>query len=148
MYCQNAVQTDITFFDSHLLFLALNEISLSKINKYSLVYMHQKDDVPDILFTADSDLSFYATPVVLKDNSLITAPHHGSSANDSAYNKVSGVNLTYVRSDRSQQIRPGKGYLKNSNRFCTICRNITQKKKVEFNLTGTMFVTSAIACKC
>jgi hypothetical protein len=148
MYCENATQTDITVFDERLFFLALYEISLSKINKYSLVYMHRKAEIPDVLFTADSDLDFYSNQVALKDNSIITSPHHGSSANDKAYQKITGANLTYVRSDRSQQSRPGKGYLNNTNRFCTVCRNITQKQKVEFNFNGTLFTTSARVCKC
>ncbi len=148
MYCENAIQTDITVFDTRLFFRALYEISLSRINKYSLVYMYRKDDVPDILFAADSDLDFYSNQVALKDNSIITSPHHGSSANDMAYPKIAGTNLTYVRSDRSQKSRPGKGYLSNKNRFCTICRNITLKQKVEFNFNGTLFVTIARACKC
>jgi len=148
MYCENGIQTDITIFDTRLLFLALYEISLSKINKCSLVYMHRKSEVPDILFTADSDLGFYQNQVVLKDNSIVTSPHHGSSANDMAYPKISGTELTYVRSDRSQQSRPGKGYLINKNRFCTICRNFTQKQKVEFVFNGTLFTTNARVCKC
>ncbi len=147
MYCENAIQTDITVFNSRLFFLALYEISLSKINKYSLVYMHRKDGVPDVLFTADSDLSFYSKQVALKDNSIVTSPHHGSSANNVAYAKITGANLTYVRSDRSQQSRPGKEYLKNKNRYCTICRNITQKQKIEFNFNG-IFTTNARVCRC
>ena len=148
MYCENAIQTDITLFERKLLFSALYNISLSKINKYSLVYMHRKNEIPDILFTADSDLSFYNNQVTLNDNSIVTSPHHGSSANDMAYPKIAGVNLTFVRSDRSQISRPGKGYLNNKNRVCTICRNITQKQKVEFNYNGTLFTTRARACKC
>ncbi|MES0488881.1 MAG: MBL fold metallo-hydrolase [Leptospirales bacterium] len=148
MYCENSLQTDITLFDRELFFLALYEISLSKINKYSLVYMHRKDEIPDVLFTADSDLNFYSNKVALKNNSIITSPHHGSSANDLAYAKITGANLTYVRSDRSQQNRPGKGYLNNQNKFCTICRNITQKQKIEFDFNGTIFTTSARVCNC
>lgn len=148
MYCENSLQTDITVFDRRLFFLALYEISLSKINIYSLVYMHRKDDFPDVLFTADSDLSFYSNQVALKVNSIVTSPHHGSSANDMAYTKITGTNLIYARSDRSQQSRPGKGYLNNKNRYCTICRNITQKQKLEFNFNGTLFTSSARVCKC
>jgi len=148
MYCENSLQTDITVFDRGLFFSALYEISLSKTNKYSLVYMHRNGDFPDVLFTADSDLSFYSNQVALKDNSIVTSPHHGSSANDTAYTKITGTNLMYARSDRSQQSRPGKGYLNNKNRYCTICRNITQKQKLEFNFNGTLFTTSARACKC
>ncbi len=148
IFCQNSIQTDITLFDSKLLFSALHAISLSKINKYSLVFLYRKEDVPDVLFTADSDLSFYSAAVTLKDNSIVTAPHHGSSANNAAYKKISGKNLTYVRSDRSQSTRPGKEYLNNKNRFCTICRNITPKKKVELTLSDAQFKTTAKLCGC
>lgn len=37
MYCENAIQTDITIFNRRQFFLALYEISLSKINKYSFI---------------------------------------------------------------------------------------------------------------
>lgn len=148
MYCENALQTDITLFDKRLFFSALYEVSLSKINKSSLVFMHRMDEVPDILFTADSDLSFYSNNVQLKDNSIITSPHHGSSANDKAYSKIIGNDLTYVRSDRSQQSRPGIGYLKNKTRFCTICRNVTRKQKIELVFNGSIFTSSARVCKC
>ena len=149
MYCENAVQTDITIFDNRLFFMALHEVSLSKINQQSLVCMHRNENEPDILFTADSDLAFYSTKVKLKDNSVVTAPHHGSSANDVAYEKILGNNLTFVRSDRSQQARPGKGYLSNNARYCTICRNFTQKQKVELNYNEENgFSSNANKCQC
>jgi hypothetical protein len=148
LYSENALQTDITLYSSKLFFLALYHLSLSDINKYSLVYLHHKENVPDILFSADSDLNFYLQPVALKDNSIITAPHHGSHNNDNAYQKISGNNLIYVRSDRSQQKRPGPGYLSQPQRYCTICRNYTFKHKVELNYNGSSFNTNAVACTC
>lgn len=110
--------------------------------------MHKKDGIPDILFTADSDLDFCSSNVLLKDNSIVTAPHHGSAANDIAYTRITGNNLIYIRSDRSQQSRPGQGYLNNKNRYCTICRNITKKQKLELHLNGALFTTNARSCKC
>lgn len=148
IYSENALQTDITLFSEQFFFQALYQITLSKINQYSLVYMYKNNDVPNVLFTADSDLMFYRNNVNLEDNSIVTAPHHGSIANDSAYAKIYGNNLIYVRSNRSQQCRPGPGYLANTNRYCTICRNITQKQKIELNLNGSKFVTNAQICKC
>lgn len=148
LYSENAIQIDITLFDSKRFFLTLYHLSLSDINKYSLVYMYQKENVPDVLFSADSDLSFYSQTVAMKDNSIVTAPHHGSSANDNAYQKISGNNLVYVRSDRSQQKRPGQGYLSQLKRYCTICRNHTLKQKVEFNYKGLSFRTRARGCTC
>lgn len=148
LYSENACQTDITLYDSKRFFLALYHLSLSDINKYSLVYMYKKENVPDILFSADSDLHFYPKQVPLKDNSIVTAPHHGSSANDSAYQKISGTDLIFVRSDRSQKKRPGQGYLKQTHRYCTICRNKTTKQKIELNYNGSVFTTMAKACQC
>lgn len=148
LYSQNALQTDITLYDSKLFFLALYHLSLSDINKYSLVYMYQKENVPNVLFSADSDLHFYSQQVTLKDNSIVTAPHHGSSANDSAYLKISGKNLTFIRSDRSQKKRPGQGYLKQTYKYCTICRNKTVKQKIELNYNGSAFTTRAKVCQC
>lgn len=147
LYSKNAIQTDITLYDSKRFFLALYHLSLSDINKYSLVYLYQKENVPDVLFSADSDLHFYPQ-VPLKDNSIVTAPHHGSSANDNAYQKISENNLIFVRSDRSQQKRPGQGYLSQTHRYCTICRNTTAKQKIELNYNGSIFTTSARVCKC
>lgn len=148
LYNENAIQTDITIFDSKTFFSALSLISLSNINKYSLVYKYEKENVPDVLFSADSDLHFYSSSVVLKDNSIVTAPHHGSATNNSAYQKISGNNLFYVRSDRGQQARPGQEFLKQSQKYCTICRNNTPKQKVELLYNGTTFVTSAKQCTC
>lgn len=148
LYSENARQTDITLYDSKRFFLTLYHLSLSDINKFSLVYMYQKEGVPEVLFSADSDLHFYPQQVTLKDNSIVTAPHHGSSANDSAYKKISGTNLIFVRSDRSQQKRPGQGYIGQQNKYCTVCRNQTQKQKVELNNKGLSFTTNARVCTC
>ena len=148
LYSENALQTDITIYDSQLFFNTLYHLSISDINKYSLVYMYRKDNIPDILFTADSDLHFYAQPIRLKDNSIVTAPHHGSSANNNAYQKILGNNLIFVRSDRSQQTRPGQGYLNQAHRYCTICRNTTPKQKIELNYNNPTFNTSARPCQC
>ena len=149
MFCQNAVQTDISLFDDTLLLMALYTIALSKINKYGLVFMHKKDQYPNILFTGDSDLSFYKNVHVrLNNHSIITAPHHGSDTNDLAYSKIRGNDLIYVRSDQRQITRPGRGYTSNKMRYCTICRNITPKQKVELTFNGIKFITNAKACVC
>lgn len=148
LYSENAIQTDITLYDSKQFFSALYHLSLSSINKYSLVYMYHKEGVPDVLFSADSDLHFYLKPVCLEDNSVVTAPHHGSSANDNAYQKISGSKLVYIRSDRSQQARPGNGYVSQTNKYCTICRNKTGKQKIELNYNAPAFTTRARVCKC
>jgi hypothetical protein len=148
MFCQNSIQTDISIFDRDLLLKALCFVSLSPINKYSLVFLHRKSEVPDILFTADSDLSFYSNPVKLHKGSIVTSPHHGSSVNDSAYKNIVGDDLIFVRSDRSQLARPGSEYLRQKTRYCTICRNKKSKQEVGLVLNGATFFTNASACNC
>jgi len=148
MFCENSIQTDITLYDEQLFSKMLYLTTLSEINKKSLVFMYKNDDSPDILFTADSDLDFYSTPTTLKNNSIVTAPHHGSSANSKAYSKVNGEDLIFVRSDKSQITRPGSGYLAQANRYCTICRNITTKQKIELIQVGNTFQTYAQRCRC
>ena len=150
LYSENAIQTDITIYDPKKFFLTLYHLALSDINKYSLVFMYDKNDLPNVLFSADSDLHFYSQPVKLKDNSIVTAPHHGSSNNDMAYNKISGNNLIFVRSDRKQLKRPGIGYLKQNRRYCTVCRKWTPKQKVEliYDKTKADFITKSKPCIC
>jgi len=150
LYSENAIQTDITIYEPEKFFLILYHLSLSNINKYSLVFMYDKDDLPNVLFSADSDLDFYSQPVKLKDNSIVTAPHHGSAHNNKAYDKILGNRLIFVRSDRSQLKRPGGGYLKQKRRYCTICRNWTPKQKVEliYDKTKSDFITNSKPCKC
>lgn len=150
LYSENAVQTDITLYEPKKFFLSLYHLSLSNINKYSLVFLYEKNNFPNVLFSADSDLHFYSKPLILKDNSIVTAPHHGSRYNDNAYQKIKGNNLIFVRSDRSQVKRPGLGYLNQRRRYCTICRNLTSKQKVEliYNKKISNFITYSRPCVC
>jgi hypothetical protein len=54
-----------------------------------------------------------------------------------------------VRSDNSQVKRPGNGYCtQQKNKYCTICRNKTQKQKVELVLNNGVFSTKANICIC
>lgn len=148
MFCENSLQTDITLYDEQLFSKILYLTTLSEINKKSLVFMYENDTNLNILFTADSNLDFYSAPITLKDNSVITAPHHGSSSNNNAYSKINGKDLIFVRSDQSQIKRPGIQYLSQKNRYCTICKNKTPKQKVELTQTGSKFKTNARACIC
>lgn len=141
----NCKQSGLNKFNEVQFFYALQ--LLSTINQESLVFMYEDETYPNILFTADSDLSFCSS-IHLRENSLVTAPHHGSSANDSAYSKLKGDNLIFVRSDRSQIKRPGKGFLMQSHRYCTICRNKTIKNKVELQYNNNRFVTQNSKCIC
>jgi hypothetical protein len=145
LIAMNAKETGITLYKPIDLLMALY---LTTINKESLVFLFNKDELPNILFCADSDLSFCSTNINLRDNSIITAPHHGSEENQAVYSKINGNNLYFVRSDRSQLRRPGPTYLKQNVRYCTICRNKTPKQKVELAYRRGSIITSATPCSC
>jgi len=138
LYAENAIETAITLY-SPKDFMSM--LWITTINKYSLVFVFESDNnhIPNVLFTADSDLHFYNQTKTLKDFSIVTAPHHGSESNNLAYSKIAGNNLIFVRSDRSQLKRPGPSYLSQTNRYCTICRNEGPKQKIviKFSSSGT-----------
>jgi hypothetical protein len=103
-------------------------ISLSVANRESLVFWAPPTErMPGVLFTADSDLAIMSLPAGV-ENSLATAPHHGSESNADAYDVVmyasgDGTSVTWVRSDGRFLKRPGDAYLKKTTkRFCTLCR--------------------------
>lgn len=107
---------------------ALEYVALTRVNKQSLVFVSPRDDVNlGVLFTADSDLSFYQA-IPWHDQMIITSPHHGSEDNCYAYNRViretqGRLNVVWVRSDRRLSCRPGKSYLAVSgDKYCTVCR--------------------------
>lgn len=146
---KNCKQTGLTQYTPDQLLKALVKISLSRINKESLVFQYNKDGFPDVLFTADSDLSFCKNnKIILKANSIVTAPHHGSSSNDKAYKLISGENVIYVRSDSYQIKRPGTGYTGQNEKYCTVCRNLTQKTKVELVYNNGKYLTNNVSCCC
>lgn len=128
----NAQRTSVSIYTPQVFYEVL---ALTTINKQSLVFRYDNTDFPSILFTADSDLAFVVDKIILPDHSVVTAPHHGSGENDSAYDRISGLDLIFVRSDRSQAKRPGEGYLKQDRRYCTICRNNNNKKRVALKLS-------------
>lgn len=107
---------------------ALKYIALTRSNKQSLVFTSPKTkDDPGVLFTADSNLRFYQQ-ISWHEHMIITAPHHGSEANQHAYsifkNETGGMDVSWVRSDGRFSKRPGKSFLTINNRkFCTLCRN-------------------------
>lgn len=104
-------------------------ISLTVVNRESLVcWAPPTERMPGVLFNADSDLANMSPPEGI-ENSIATAPHHGSESNGNVYDKVSkasgdGKSVTWVRSDGRSLKRPGNSYLtKTSKRFCTLCRS-------------------------
>lgn len=103
-------------------------LSLSVANRESLVFWAPPTErMPGVLFTADSDLAKMSLPAGV-ENSLATAPHHGSESNADAYDAVmyasgDGKSVTWIRSDGRFLKRPGDAYLvKTTKRFCTLCR--------------------------
>lgn len=149
LYAKNCKQVGLSQYNPDQLLYALLKISLTKINKESLVFQYDKSKFPNVLFTADSDLSFCSNQkIALTENSIVTAPHHGSSSNDKAYGYISKNNIIFVRSDRSQTKRPGLGYLSQQNRYCTVCRSRTQKAKVELVYNGISFTPNNKSCCC
>jgi len=145
MYSMNAIETAVTLYSPDVF---LEKLYLTTINIESLVFKFSYPECPDILFCADSDLSFAMSPIQLKDESVVTAPHHGSGSCDHAYSLISGSGLIYVRSDRSQTTRPGTGFLLQANRYCTICRNMGPKQKVDVFYRGGLPTVTAKPCRC
>ena len=130
-YAENSRQTSITVYTP----LVFDQVLyLTTINKQSLVFRYAPRNLPNILFTADSDLSFlHAAPIQLEQYSVVTAPHHGSDENSAAYERIKGKKLIFVRSDRSQKKRPGTGYLAQKKRYCTICKTNGPHKEIIVN---------------
>lgn len=127
-YAENSRQTSITAYTPQVFDRILY---LTTINKQSLVFRYAPRNLPNILFTADSDLSFVHTaPIQLEQYSVVTAPHHGSDENNAAYERIKGEGLIFVRSDRSQKKRPGAGYLAQEKRYCTICKTSGPHKEI------------------
>ncbi len=145
MSALNSTETGLTRYSPGTF---LHRLYLTTINAESLVFKFSCDQHPDILFCADSDLSFTTTPIDLKNNSVVTAPHHGSDSCNGAYNFINGSNLIYVRSDQRQRKRPGSGYLNQQNRYCTICRNKGPQQKVEISYTGSSSTVIGQKCTC
>lgn len=82
-----------------------------------------------VLFCSDSDLSFCSEPIKAD---VFTAPHHGATANDSAYERLPEEALA-VRSDMvmaADKFRPSSRYLKHSHRMCTRCRGSSGSQTV------------------
>jgi hypothetical protein len=129
----------------------LKLLYLTTINRYSLNFIFERDDYPHILFTADSDISYRSTAFCLKKNSIVTTPHHGATSADPAYGKITGEDLIFVRSDRSQLVRPSTTYVRLPYRkYCTICRNRTIKNEVTliYDATTGNFNTVSNLCIC
>ena len=121
--------------------------ALSKINQESLVFKYEGGSIPNILFSADSDFSFCSS-ISLKDNSIITSPHHGSDNNAIVYGKVRSTSPIYVRSDSKTAKRPCDIYINQEEKYCTICNSNNRKVIVTLYLHNGKFVTKNKVCTC
>jgi len=128
------------------------DLELTQINKESLVYLFNSEEFPDVLFTADSDFSFLKTKIGLKQNSIVTAPHHGSKdyANLKVYSLLDGENIVFVRSDKSTSKRPCNEYINNKVKYCTICNTDLEHQSVviEYNNNNWLTLNNKQLCHC
>ncbi len=126
---------------------------LTQINKESFVFLFENKDMPNVLFSADSGFQFLGKKKLpqLKNYSIITAPHHGSTdkLNRNVYTLVNGINLIYIRSDKLSPKRPCSEYKQQNNKYCTYC-NTNSKGPVQVELTfdGETWVTNNMLCSC
>lgn len=133
---------------------ALEYLALSTANRQSLTFCSPPDEsYPGVVLTADSDLKF-SNSIPWRAGMIVTAPHHGSEANESAYKRFytereSEFDVIWVRSDGNFRTRPGASYLDQPTRYCTLCRASTsQKQSVSFNLSGGRWQSASRCCGC
>ena len=95
-------------------------LSLSKVNRYSLVFEYIKNDVPVIRFSADSKITCQSVSPY-PENIIVTAPHHGSAANAKVYSSLQGNDIIWVRSDMLRSDRPCSEFKSRKNKYCLVC---------------------------
>lgn len=133
---------------------ALMYLSLTKINKESLVfYSPGISNLGNVLFSADSDFSFSQNLSNILNNTIITAPHHGSENNKNVYIKLNSTkndDLIFVRSDGKSKIRPGNTFKSLNRKVCTLCNTGKSiKNDVIFSLkNGKWNNDNNIWCHC
>ena len=145
LWSLNCIETGLSEYNMDDLNKALY---LTTINEKSLVFKYMNPEKPEILFTADSDLSFVSNNIQLNDYSIVTAPHHGAQSSSIAYSKISGFKLTFVRSDMFQVKRPCQEYIQKEYKYCTVCRVKTEKQKVVLDLIKGQFYSQSRICSC
>lgn len=134
---------------------ALQYLALTTSNRLSLTFCSPpRMRYPGVIFTADSNLRFPG-PVPWQAGMIVTAPHHGSEANASAYARFSSdvkgkFDVIWVRSDGNFRSRPGPSYLAQPRRFCTICRSMNlPKRSVRFAVKNRRWLPVASRqCSC
>lgn len=109
-------------------------LCLTVTNSESLVFRYDSTQGGSILFTADSDLSFWTTNAIdFQQPAIVTAPHHGSPDNSTAYSKIHKADLTWVRSDSKNIRRPCKEYkqeiIRTMKGYCTLCNSSSKAEQ-------------------
>ncbi len=109
-------------------------LSLSKVNRYSLVFEYIKNDVPVIRFSADSKITCQSVSPY-PENIIVTAPHHGSAANAKVYSSLQGNDIFWVRSDMLRSDRPCSEFKSRKNKYCLVCEkyNFISEVCFEYN---------------
>ena len=106
-------------------------LTLTVENKYSLVFEYAEEGTPIVRFSADSDCTCQSV-MPYHNDIIITAPHHGSEANQNVYNQIRGNDIIWVRSDCKSQKRPCAAFKRQANRYCLSCRNRNFKTELRF----------------
>lgn len=124
----------------------LDLLALSVANKESLAFYSNVNGEPSVVFTADTALANVSIPNL--SNPLVTAPHHGSSANRGVYKMPSFASATWVRSDMRAPKRPCHEFIAQQNKYCTRCRNKSsfEQSLVFHSHNGTWISQSANCC--
>lgn len=109
----------------------LKVLSLTRTNKYSLVFELIKDNTPIIRFSADSDCT-YQSQQSYNSNIIITAPHHGAKANAKVYRTIQGNDIIWIRSDGPSIHRPCQEFKSMNRRYCMYCNTHNTKSEITF----------------
>ena len=123
-------------------------VYITSENRHSLVFEYQIENVPRVLFTADSLISI---PKPYADQIIITAPHHGSESNSQVYSQINGGNLIWIRSDRPSFTRPCSEFLKLESKYCLSCTKThpIKREKISFEFSKNVWTRiSGICCNC
>jgi len=123
---------------------------LTNENKYSMVFEFCMENKPIIIFSADSDFSF-TNGLSYKNNIIVTAPHHGSESNKIVYNKITGDEIIWIRSDRKSRKRPCQDFKNLNDKYCLSCSIKNHKEEIcfEFNSTNNKWKwKKGLKCNC
>lgn len=106
-------------------------LSLTKENRYSLVFEYTKNKVPLIRFSADSNSTCQSVSPY-PENIIVTAPHHGSGANSVVYRRLTGNDIIWVRSDERSGKRPCLEFKLQPNKYCLACNKFNFVSEICF----------------